>query len=80
MIVVANKYRLMRDGDKFVKDHKKFLRSVKIKDTDMDEYNKTTNQTGILYEVDQKATDERNQRVNPEPKKKGRPVKTEKTE
>ncbi len=78
-IVVANKYRLGMDGDKFSPKFKTHLRSLKIEEDDLEEYNKSSAISGILYEVDKEATAKRNELLAPKPKK-GRPSKNEKIE
>lgn len=68
-IVVANKYRLGMDGDKFSPKFKTHLRSLKIDEDDMKDYNKQYQTTGILYELDKEATDKRNAILAPKTKK-----------
>ena len=74
MIVVAKKFKLGLNGDKFDRKFKTFERTVKIDDLQLDEENKKTDMSGVLYELDKLATAERNERLAPKPKK-GRPVK-----
>lgn len=78
-IIVANKYRLGMDGDKFSQKFKTHLRSLKIDEDDMKDYNKQYQTTGILYELDKEATAERDSLLAPKAKK-GRPSKNEKTD
>ena len=75
-IVVAKLYRLGRDGDSFTKKFKTTLReSVKIDDEYITNFNKNWQSSGQLYEIDEKATKTRNEKLNPKPK--GRPKKEE---
>lgn len=78
-IVVANKYRLGMDGDKFSPKFKTHLRSLKIEEDDLKEYNKSSAISGILYEVDKEKTAERDALLAPKAKK-GKPSKNEKIE
>jgi hypothetical protein len=68
-IVVVKKFRLIeKSKGKFkVNEHRKLLRSsVKITRDEVSDYNKVAETTGIYWEVDEKATEERN--GNKEPK------------
>lgn len=78
-IVVANKYRLGMDGDKFSPKFKTHLREVKIDEDDLKAYNKSSAISGILYEVDKEKTAARDALLAPKAKK-GRPSKNEKIE
>ena len=78
-IVVANKYRMGMEGDKFNPKFKTHLRTLKIEEDDLKEYNKSSEISGILYEVDKEATEKRNELLAPKAKK-GRPSKNEKTD
>lgn len=78
-IVVANKYRLGMEGDKFNPKFKNLLRQVKIDEDDMKQYNKSTEISGILYEVDKEKTAERDALLAHKAKN-GRPSKNEKTD
>lgn len=71
MIVVCKKYRLLEKSDgKFkVNEHRKELRSsVKIEKSYVDAQNKLSKITGIVYEVDEKATKDRDEKLNPKEK------------
>ena len=58
-LVVADLYQLRRDNGKFTKDGKTILRKdVKIDVQMMERYNEDSEESGKLYVVDQKATDE----------------------
>jgi hypothetical protein len=62
-IVVCKKYRLIEQSKgKFVNnEHRKLQRSsVKISKEDFEKFNSTYAISGILYEIDEKATEERN--------------------
>lgn len=66
-IVVAKKYRLGKDGDKFSTQFKTELRSRVIIDEDyIKQVNATKDISGILYEIDEKATAERDGKLNPQ--------------
>ena len=70
MIVVCKKYRLIEQtkGKFAVNKMRKLLRnSVKISDTECEEYNKLSKVTGIVYEVDKTATDNRNEVIEMKP-------------
>lgn len=76
MIVVCKKYRLIEisSGKYKINEHRKELRkSMKIDKLDIEEYNKIAEKTGIYYEIDEQATKDRNELLNPKPK--GRPKK-----
>lgn len=65
-IVVAKKYRLGMDGDKYSKQFKTTLRERVIIDEDyVNQTNATTQISGIMYEIDEKATAERDERLQP---------------
>ncbi len=78
-IILANKYRMGMEGDKFNPKFKTHLRTLKIDEDDLKEYNKSSEISGILYEVDKEKTAERDALLAPKAKK-GRPSKNEKTD
>jgi hypothetical protein len=59
-IIVARKYRLMRDGEKFTESGKKEIRSnVKLDEDFVAQFNATTKTSGHMYEIDVEATKQR---------------------
>ena len=79
-IVVAKLFRLGKDGDKFSKKFKTEMRSnVKIDRDYVAQFNYNQQTLGQFYEVDEKATAERQELLFPKPEKKaGRPKKEDK--
>lgn len=73
MIVVCKKYRLIdkSDGKFKINEMRKELRSsVKIDEIYVEAQNKLAKTSGIYYEVDKKATEERNKSLEPKPDRK----------
>lgn len=66
-VVVCKKLRLIEQkGEKFTKKHSEVIRnSVKISEDDMNKFNSVHEKTGIFYELDEKATKERNESLKP---------------
>ena len=59
-IVVANRYKLMRSGGKFVEANKVLERpNQKVLETYVEDTNVETHQHGILFVIDEKATSKR---------------------
>jgi hypothetical protein len=59
-IVVAKLYRLGKDGDKFKQEFKKVLRNRVVVDEDyVKTFNKSTEVSGQMYEIDKEATEAR---------------------
>jgi len=81
-IVVAKKYRLGKDGDKFSEKFKTPLRNrVVIDEDEVKKFNRSTRISGQMYEIDEKLTKERDAKIESkkEPAKKaGRPPKEDK--
>jgi hypothetical protein len=69
-IVVAKLVRLGKDGDNFSKDliAKEERTNAKVHMDYLDEMNKNWKTSGRLYIIDEKATKERDEKVNPKPK------------
>lgn len=64
-LVVANLFRLGRNGDKFSKDFKTTLRTgVVIDENYVNDFNKNWKVSGQFYEIDKEATDKRNNKLN----------------
>lgn len=69
-VVVCKKFRLIEQtkGKFAINKMRKPLRSsVKISKREMESYNKIASKTGIIYEVDEKATKERNEAIEIKP-------------
>ena len=63
-IVVANLFRLGKDGDKFSKDFKKIVRSrAKVTESYVKGINANWKMGGMIYEIDEKATKERDEKL-----------------
>lgn len=84
-IVVAKKYRLGKDGDKFSEKFKTPIRNrVVIDEDEVKRFNKTTAISGQMYEIDEQMTKARDAEVEKQEakrkgskNKKGDPVKNE---
>lgn len=64
-IVVAKLYRLGKDGDKFSKKFKTEVRSqAKVGEGYLKTFNANWKTSGMIYEIDEKATKERDEKVN----------------
>ena len=63
-IVVAKKYSLGKDGDKFSKEFKTPIRNrVVIDEDEVKRFNKSISISGQMYEIDEKLTKERDTEV-----------------
>lgn len=71
-IVVANLYRLGKDGDSFSKKFKTEVRSrAKVTEDYVKRVNANWATGGMIYKIDEKATKERDEKLNPPKKNSG---------